>query len=136
MNKPTKISYTIKLFIVLILISIGLFSIYFNNNFVELSLGIFLLFLGVIFLFLFMNKNKKIKKLQNTFDYDERSEINRLKASDISFKFIFVSINLLFILNGLNWIPDNILVAFLGPISAISILLYITFFYWTEKRSV
>lgn len=136
MNRSSKISDTIKLLIALILISIGLISIYFNNNLVELSLGIFLLFIGVIFLFFFMNKNKKIRKLQNNFDYDERSELNRLKASDLSFKFIFVTINILFILNGLNWIPDNILVAFLGPLIAISILIYIGFFFWSEKRLV
>lgn len=136
MNKQPRQSEIIKLFIVLILISTGLLTIYYQVNLVELSLGVFLLFIGIITLFFFINKNRNISKHQNTFEFDERSEINRLKASDISFKFIFISINILFILNGLNWIPANIIVAFLGPISAISILLYIGLFFWTERRIV
>ena len=127
-------SILVKLLIIIFFISIGLLLLLFNRNEIELSFGVIFLFVGLILLYYFIKNNPVQNKTLKPVSYDERSEINRLRASDLSFRFMFISINLLIILYALNWVPDNIIIVFLGPIVGLSVIIYFMYFYLTERQ--
>ena len=130
-NKKKKNSI-VKILLVIFFISIGLILLYFNNNLIELLFGSFFLILG-LFLFLYYIKSRNSDS--NSTNFDERSEINRLKAADLSFKFLFITINGLLLLYAFNPVTIEIFLAFLSPIMAFAIIIYFCYFYWNEIRT-
>ena len=137
MNFKLKTSnFLVKASITILFISTGLLLLYFIQNIIDLILGIFFLSVGTILLLYLIKANKSLDSYSKATNFDERSEINRLKASDLSFKFLFVSINILILVYALNPIPVEIFVAFLSPLLAFSIIIYLGYFYWHEKEMV
>lgn len=129
-NKKNKYSF-VKVLLITFFISIGLILSYFNSNLIELFLGSFFLILGVL-LFLYYIKFRN--SATNLTNFDERSEINRLKAADFSFKFLFLTINGLLLFYFLNPVNIEIFLALLSPLIAFSIIIYFSYFYWNERR--
>ncbi|MHA2104719.1 MAG: hypothetical protein ACW981_14930 [Candidatus Hodarchaeales archaeon] len=132
-NYKRKLSLLYLFLIVVLFISLGLTLLYFNQNPVDLLLGAFFLILGLFFMLYLIKTNKSLNSYSNLSNYDERSEINRLKAADISFKFLFVSINVLILLQAVNPVPVEIFLAFLSPIMAFAIILYFSYYYYHER---
>lgn len=130
-----KLSLVYLFFIVILFISIGLILLYFNQNPIDLLLGAFFLILGISFMLYLIKTNKSVNSYSSLTNYDERSEINRLKAADISFKFLFVSINALILFQALNPVSVEVFLAFLSPIMAFAIILYFGNYYWNERRT-
>lgn len=123
-----------KLFIIIFFICIGLLLLLFNNNEIELLFGASFFGIGILLLYFFVKSSFTIPRESHIISYDERSEINRLKASDISFRFLFIAISLLLVLYALNWVPDHVIIILLGPIVGLSIIIYFLYFYWSEKQ--
>ena len=121
-----------KYIIVFILIAVvGLFS---SNNIIDQLLRGFFVIPGMIILFLSFREFKVKRTTKLIIKHDERSKINRLKAADLAFKFLFVSLATLIVLNAVNLINEIAFVAMTGPIIAIGVSFYFICFYWFEKR--
>ena len=132
MNNHTQEKFSfLKPILILIFISLGLLLLYFNQNTIELTLGAFFILLGIIIFF----KGRKTNLSSNLVSYDERSELTRLRGADLSFKFLFITINILIILFTLNPAKLEVFFAFLGPIMAVSIVIYFGYYYWNERMS-
>ena len=131
-NKKRELTI-IKMLLVIFFIFLGSILLYFNNNSIELLLGAFFLILGVIIFLYFIKTTRSSNLNPNLTDFDERSEINRLKAADLSFKFLFLTINGLLIIYALNPITIEIFIALLSPLMAFAIVIYFGYYYWNER---
>ena len=94
----------------------------------------FLIIPGSLLLFYSLSefKNRRVGKVN--IRHDERSERNRLKAAEVGFRFLFVSLLILILFNAMNIIDEIIFVAMTGPIIAIGVTLYYIGYYWFEQR--
>ena len=88
---------------------------------------------GIIILLYSFREFKHRQKGAANIKHDERSEINRLKATDLSFRFLLISLMALIALNGAKIIDDTVFVALTGPILAVGITLYYITNYWYER---
>jgi hypothetical protein len=135
MNVSSKRDLSIvKIVLVITFISLGLILLFFNQNPIDLFLGVFFLLIGLYSLIYLVKANKSLNSYSNLTNYDERSEINRLKAADISFKFLFISINTLIVFYAVNPVTIEIFLAFLSPIMAFAFIIYFSYYYWNERR--
>jgi len=117
-----------------VLILVGILAIFIGEDILDVLLSIVLMISGVFILFHtfreFNTKRKGVEIIKN----DERSRINRLKASDLSFRFAYVLIMLVNLFNAFNLIDDTNYVALTRPILAIGIGLYIVSYNLFERR--
>jgi len=104
-----------------------------EDMFYQLMSG-FLIIPGSLLLFYSLSefKNRRVGKVN--IRHDERSERNRLKAAEVGFRFLFVSLLILILFNAMNIIDEIIFVAMTGPIIAIGVTLYYIGYYWFEQR--
>jgi hypothetical protein len=124
----------VKILMVIIFITLGLILLYLNQNLIDLFLGAFFLLIGLFLAFYLVKAKKSFNSYSNLTNYDERSEINRLKASDLSFKFLLVTINAIILFNALNPVSIEVFLAFLSSLMAFAIILYFSFYHWNERR--
>jgi len=117
-----------------VLILVGILAIFIGEDGLDVLLSVVLMISGVFILFYtfreFNTKRKGVEIIKN----DERSRTNRLKASDLSFRFAYVLIMLLNLFNAFNLIDDTNYVALTRPILAIGIGLYIVSYNLFERR--
>lgn len=117
---------------VLVLIGvIGIFSS--DNNFDQLLSG-FMIIPGSFILFYSFREFKHRREGKFITKHDERSEVNRLKAADGAFRFYFVTLALLILLNALDVIDEIVFVAMTGPIIAAGVTSYYLGYFWFERR--
>ncbi|MFX0015968.1 MAG: hypothetical protein ACFFB2_16110 [Promethearchaeota archaeon] len=109
----------------------GLFSL--GDIFYQILSG-FLIIPGSLILYYSIRefRNRRVGKL--IIKHDERSEKNRLKAADLGFRFLFISLLILILFNAMNLINEIIFVAITGPVISIGITLYYLGYYWFEQR--
>ena len=101
-------------------------SLYYENLLGKLLSGFFIIF-GI---FISINSYRKWKRGEELeAPTDERSELNLLRASRAGFLFLYLSISLLFALFGLRLINEIIFTALMGPVFAVSSVLYVLSFY-------
>ena len=112
----------------------GIFNFLFGEESLEKLLGGLLFIPGVFILLNSLREVKDRHERRIVIKHDERSIINRLKAADLAFRFLFLSLALLIVLNALKIINEIIFVAITGPIIAMGVLCYNLGFYWFEKR--
>ncbi|MFW9780511.1 MAG: hypothetical protein ACFFE8_16845 [Candidatus Heimdallarchaeota archaeon] len=117
-----------------VLTVMGLFSFFSSINTLDQLLGGFLIIPGLMILIYSYREFKYRRKGVIAIRHDERSEINRLKAADGAFRFFFVSLAFLILINGIGIIDEVIFVALTGPIVAVGIIIYYIEFYWAERR--
>lgn len=99
----------------------------------QLSYGFLILPGTFILLYSFREFKKRLEK-EVVIKHDERSKINKLKGADWGFRFLFVSLAILILLNALNLIDEITFIALTGPIIAIGITVYYIGYYWFERR--
>ena len=116
------------------LILMGVLGIITNENTLNILLSGFFFIPGSLLL---LYSFKEFKRRQITgliIRHDERSVTNRLKATDWSFRFLYISLMVLIVLNAINFIDNIAFVALTGPIIAVGILLQYFLYYWYEQR--
>ncbi|MFX0095995.1 MAG: hypothetical protein ACFFBD_29925, partial [Candidatus Hodarchaeota archaeon] len=91
-----------------------------ENMFITLLSGFFII-LGTFILFFSLREFNYRRKGVLIIKHDERSEINRLKATDWGFRFLLISLMVLIVLNTIRLINEIAFVALIGPIIAVSI---------------
>ncbi|MFW9904345.1 MAG: hypothetical protein ACFFFH_08445 [Candidatus Thorarchaeota archaeon] len=122
----------ISLGIVFILIGVLMF-VSSENTFEKLLYG-FLIVPGAFILLYSLREFKNRRDGRVIIKHDERSKINRLKGADWGFRFLFVSLAILILLNTVKLIDEIAFVALTGPIIAIGITIYYIGYYWFEQR--
>lgn len=125
----------IKITIMILFLILGLILLYINQNIIELSLAILFIVISLILFLITIRNNNLFNSSTLTNQYDERSELTRLRGADLSFKFLFVSLSIIIIVFALYPSSSEVFLAFLGPILAFSILIYMTYFYWNERST-
>ncbi|MFW9854400.1 MAG: hypothetical protein ACFFFG_05040 [Candidatus Thorarchaeota archaeon] len=112
----------------------GIFGFFSSKNTLDQLLSGFLIFPGILILIYSYRDFKYRRKGVTTIRHDERSEINRLKSADAAFRFFFVTLAFLILINSIGIIDEVIFVALTGPIVAGGIIIYYIGFYWAERR--
>jgi hypothetical protein len=121
--------------IVFVLWGILWLALYYENTIGKALSGLFII-LGI---FISIKSYSKLKKLKDSDIHtdealtDERYDLNLLKASRAGFIFLYVSIGVLGTLLGLRLINEKIFTALMGPVIAVTSLLYVLLFYRYEK---
>lgn len=116
------------------LILMGVLGIITSENTLNILLSGFF-FISGIWLLLYSFKEFKQRKTKGIIvKHDERSVKNRLKATDRSFRFLYISLMALIVLNAINFITNIAFVALTGPIIAVGISLQYFLYYWYERR--
>lgn len=108
---------------------------YYENTFVKALSGYFII-LGIFISIKSYSKWKKLKDSDTNTDEsltDERLELNQLRASRAGFIFLYVSIGVLGTLLGLRLINEIMFTALMGPVIAVTSILYVLLFYKYEK---
>ena len=121
--------------IVFVLWGILWLALYYENTFGKALSGFFII-LGIFMSIKTYLKWKKWKDSDIHTDEtltDERSELNQLRASRAGFIFLYVSIGVLGTLLGLRLINEIIFTALMGPVIAVTSVLYVLLFYRYEK---
>jgi hypothetical protein len=119
----------------LIFILIAVLGVFSSKNIDDQLFSGFFLIPGTLILLLSFREFKVRREGKLIIKHDERSEINRLKATDWGFKFLFVSLMILIVLNTLNIIDEIVFVAMTGPVIAIGVAISFIGFYWFERRA-
>ncbi|WP_455465227.1 hypothetical protein [Candidatus Hodarchaeum mangrovi] len=133
-HKQRIIFLIIPIFLGFFLITMGILGILFGEETLDRLLGGFLIIPGVFILLHSITEAKNRHERRLIIKHDERSIINRLKAADLAFRFLFITLALLIVLNALKIINEIIFVAITGPIVALGVLCYNISFYWFERR--
>ncbi len=110
-------------------------GLYYENTFGKALSGFFII-LGIFISIKSYSKWKKWKDSDIHTDEaltDERLELNLLRASRAGFMFLYISIGVLFTLIGLRLINEIIFTALMGPVFAVTSVLYVLLFYRYEK---
>ncbi len=115
-------------------ILIGVFGLFLLGDLFYQLLSGFLIIPGILILLYSFKEFKHRRESQLTIKHDERSERNRLRAAELAFRFFFVSLSILILLNAMNVINEIIFVAVTGPIIAVGVTLYYLGYYWFEQR--
>jgi di/tricarboxylate transporter len=116
------------------LILMGVLGIITSENTLDILLSGFF-FIPGSWLLLYSFKEFKQRKTKGIIvRHDERSLKNRLKATDRSFRFLYISLMALIVLNAINFINNIAFVALTGPIIAVGISLQYFLYYWYERR--
>ena len=118
----------------IVFILIGVLMFFSSANFLEKLFYGFLIIPGAFILFYSLREFKNRREGRVIIKHDERSKINRLKGADWGFRFLFVSLAILILLNTGNLIDEIAFVALTGPIIAIGITIYYIGYYWFERR--
>jgi len=133
-QKQRIILLIIPILLSIFLIIMGVFEILLGEETLDQLLGGFLIVPGVFILLHSLRETKNRHERRLIIKHDERSIINRLKAADLAFRFLFLTLALLIVLNALKIINEIIFVAITGPIIALGVLCYNIGFYWFERR--
>jgi len=133
-QKQRIILLIIPILLSIFLIIMGVFEILLGEETLDQLLGGFLIVPGVFILLHSLREAKNRHERRLIIKHDERSIINRLKAADLAFRFLFLTLALLIVLNALKIINEIIFVAITGPIIALGVLCYNIGFYWFERR--
>ena len=118
----------------IVFILIGLLMFFSSENILEKLLYGFLIVPGTFILFYSFREFKNRREGRVIIKHDERSKINRLKGADWGFRFLFVSLAILILLNTVKLIDKITFVALTGPIIAVGITIYYIGYYWFERR--
>ena len=118
----------------IVFILIGVLMFFSSANLLEKLLYGFLIVPGTFILFYSFREFKNRRKGRVIIKHDERSKINRLKGADWGFRFLFVSLAILILLNTVKLIDEIAFVALTGPIIAVGITIYYIGYYWFERR--
>ncbi|MHA1968530.1 MAG: hypothetical protein ACW964_12080 [Candidatus Hodarchaeales archaeon] len=112
----------------------GLLVFFTKNNMIEQLSGGFIIIPGTLLLFYGFRDLRRYQSGIVVIKHDERSAKNRLKASDLGFRFYFASLSILILLNSLKVIDEIAFIALTGPIIAVGIILYYFGYYWFERN--
>lgn len=138
MSKETSIERWILLliptFIGIVFIIIAISGILSTQNLTDQLVSLFILILGSLTLLYSINEFKIRGEGIEVIKHDERSMINRLKASDLGFRYFFVSLSILVVLNTLSIIDNVAVVAIIGPLIALGVIIQFSTYYWFEKK--
>ena len=115
-------------------ILMGVFGFFLLEELLYQVLSGFLIIPGTLILLYSFREFKHRRERKVIIKHDERSERNRLKAADLGFRFLFVSLLILILLNAMNVINEIVFVAVTGPIIAVGVTLYYLGYYWFEQR--
>ncbi len=115
-------------------ILVGIFGLFLLGELLYQVLSGFLILPGTLILLYSIREFKHRQGERRGIKHDERSERNRLQAADVGFRFLFVSLLILILLNALKVINEIIFVAVTGPIIAIGVTVYYLGYYWFEQR--
>ncbi|MCZ7403062.1 MAG: hypothetical protein O8C61_12635 [Candidatus Methanoperedens sp.] len=121
--------------IVFVLWGILWLALYYENTIGKVLSGLFII-LGIFISIKSYSKWKKWKDSDIPTDEaftDERYELNMLKASRAGFIFLYISVGVLGTLLGLRLINEIIFTALMGPVIAVTSVLYVLLFYRYEK---
>ncbi|MFX1284843.1 MAG: hypothetical protein ACFFB5_14375 [Promethearchaeota archaeon] len=116
------------------IISIAVLGIFTQDDIFYQLLSGFLVIPGAIILLYSLREFKNRLLGKAIIKHDERSERNRLKAADLGFRFLLVSLLILILLDAMNVINEIIFIAVTGPIIAVGVTLYYIGYYWFEQR--
>ena len=133
-SKLKTFPFVIPILLGVILILIGVLSLFTSENTLDILLSGFLIIPGTLLLLYSFKEFKQRHKRVQIIRHDERSELNRLKATDWSFRFLYISLMVLIVLNAINLVNNIVFVALTGPIIALGITLHYFLYYWYERR--
>lgn len=136
-HKPKTFPLVIPILLSVALILMGVLGLFTSENTLNILLSGFFIIPGTLLLLYSYKEFKKRQKRQKRVSiirHDERSEKNRLKATDWSFRFLYISLMVLIVLNAINLVNNIVFVALTGPIIAVGISLHYFLYYWYERR--
>ncbi len=117
-----------------VLILMGVLGLYTSETTNEILLGGFIIILGTSLVLYSFREFKLRHQNVSIINHDERSITNRLKATDWSFRFLYISLTVLIVLNAMNLVNNIAFVALTGPIIAIGVSLQYFLYYWYDRR--
>lgn len=117
-----------------VLIFMGVLGLFTSKNTNEILLGGFTIVLGTSLLLYSFKEFKRRNKNGSIISHDERSITNRLKATDWSFRFLYLSLMVLIVLNAMNLVNNIAFIALTGPIIAVGVSLQYFLYYWYDRR--
>ncbi|PWI47118.1 hypothetical protein CEE45_13355 [Candidatus Heimdallarchaeota archaeon B3_Heim] len=117
-----------------VLILMGGLGVYTSENNNEILLSGFIIILGTSLLLYSFREFKRRHENVSIISHDERSITNRLKATDWSFRFLYISLMVLIVLNAMNLLNNISFIALTGPIIAVGVSLQYFLYYWYEQR--
>lgn len=132
--KKTIILLLIPIFIGFSVILMGSIVIFTTENIIDKLAGGFIIAPGILVLFYSIRELKRYQNEVLIIKHDERSEKNRLKASEQGFRFYFASFSILILLYTLKVIDEKAFFALTGPIIAVGIILYYFGYYRFERN--
>jgi Ca2+/Na+ antiporter len=133
-HKPKTFPLVIPILLGVTLILMGVLGLFSSENTLDILLSGFFVIPGTLLLLYSFTEFKQRQKRVSIIRHDERSEINRLKATDWSFRFLYISLMILIVLNAINLVDNIVFVALTGPIIAVGISLHYFLYYWYERR--
>ena len=133
-SKQKTFSLVIPILLGGVLILMGGLGVYTSENNIASLLNGFIIILGTSLLLYSFRKFKRRQENVSIISHDERSITNRLKATDWSFRFLYISLMVLIVLNAMNLINSISFVALTGPIIAVGVSLQYFLYYWYEQR--
>jgi len=133
-HKPKTFPLVIPILLSVALILMGVLGLFTSENTLNILLSGFFIIPGTLLLLYSFKQFKQRQKKVSIIRHDERSELNRLKATDWSFRFLYISLLVLIVLNAINLVNNIVFVALTGPIIAVGITLHYFLYYWYERR--
>jgi len=133
-HKPKTFPLVIPILLGVVLILMGVLGLFTSENALDILLSGFFIIPGTLLLLYSFKQFKQRQKKVSIIRHDERSELNRLKATDWSFRFLYISLLVLIVLNAINLVNNIVFVALTGPIIAVGITLHYFLYYWYERR--
>ncbi len=117
-----------------VLILMGGLGVYTSETPTEILLNGLIIIIGTSLLLYSFREFKRRQENVSIISHDERSITNRLKATDWSFRFLYISLMVLIVLNAMNLVNNMSFVALTGPIIAVGVSLQYFLYYWYEQR--
>ena len=133
-HKPKTFQLVIPILLSFGLILLGVLGLFTSETTLDILLSGFFIIPGILILLYSFKEFTQRQKGVLIIMHDERSETNRLKATDWSFRFLYISLMVLIVLNAINLVNNVVFVALTGPIIAVGITLHYFLSYWYERR--